>query len=142
MQQFRKKPVVIAAVQITDATFDAPHPNEEHIIGVVYDPVRRLVEIPTLAGVMTGQIGDWIIRGVKGEYYPCEPDVFAATYEPVVGGADIPEAKTYGTTGFIDHTNTVSGGDCCGCVLVKVTGDACMLVCNECGAELGDGFRS
>lgn len=84
--KFRKKPVVIEAVQITDATFDDPHPNPTHIVGVVYDPVARVVHIHTLEGEMTGQIGDWIITGVKGEIYPCKPDIFEATYEPV--GAD------------------------------------------------------
>lgn len=67
MPQFRKKPVVIEAVQITDAP----------------------VEIPTLEGTMTGQVGDWLITGVKGEKYPCKPDVFAATYEPADVGKAI-----------------------------------------------------
>jgi hypothetical protein len=38
--------------------------------------------IPTLEGSMCADIGDWIIRGVKGEFYPCKPDIFAATYDP------------------------------------------------------------
>jgi hypothetical protein len=38
--------------------------------------------IPTLEGLMLGRQGDWIIRGVKGELYPCKPDIFEATYEP------------------------------------------------------------
>lgn len=38
--------------------------------------------ISTLEGTMTASNGDWIIRGVKGELYPCKPDIFAATYEP------------------------------------------------------------
>lgn len=41
------------------------------------------VEIPTMEGVMRAGLGDWIITGVKGERYPCKPDIFAATYEPV-----------------------------------------------------------
>lgn len=89
MKKYRKKPVVIDAVQITDNTFDAPHPNPEHIKCppehtncVHYDPVRRCVWIRTREGEMRGNIGDWIIRGVKGEYYPCKPDIFEATYEP------------------------------------------------------------
>lgn len=80
--KYRKKPVVIEAVQITDATFDAPHPNPEHIRGVVYDSIHRVARIQTLEGEMIGRIGDWLITGVKGEVYPCQPDVFAATYEP------------------------------------------------------------
>lgn len=41
------------------------------------------ISIPTLEGVMRADVGDWIIRGVKGEFYPCKPDVFEATYELV-----------------------------------------------------------
>lgn len=88
--KFRKKPVVIEAVQITDATFDAPHPNPEHITGVIYDPIKRQVEIPTLEGTMIGSLGDWIITGVKGERYPCKPDIFEATYEAVDEEKDKP----------------------------------------------------
>ncbi len=40
------------------------------------------LEIPTLEGTMHASQGDWIIRGVKGELYPCKPDIFEATYEP------------------------------------------------------------
>lgn len=83
MPKYRKKPVIIEAVQITSQTFDAPHPNPEHISGVIYCPAEREVRIPTLEGVMTGKLGDWIITGVKGERYPCKPDIFAATYEAV-----------------------------------------------------------
>lgn len=60
MAKYRKKPVVIEAYQ-TDVE----------------------VQIPTLEGTMTANPGDWIITGVKGERYPCKPDIFAATYEPV-----------------------------------------------------------
>ncbi len=83
MEKFRKKPIVVEAVQITDRTFDEPHPNPEHIPGVIYDPVRRAAYIRTPEGEMRGDLGDWIIRGVAGELYPCKPDIFAATYEPV-----------------------------------------------------------
>ena len=44
------------------------------------------VLIPTLEGVMTASLGDWIIKGVQGEFYPCKPDIFAATYTLVVTG--------------------------------------------------------
>lgn len=79
--RFRKKPVVIAAIQLTDAVLDATHPSELHFPGVVYDPVNRCAFIKTLEGTMRADVGDWIIRGVKGELYPCKPDIFAATYE-------------------------------------------------------------
>lgn len=45
------------------------------------------IVIETLEGDVTAQVGDWIIRGVQGELYPCKPDIFAATYEPAGGGA-------------------------------------------------------
>lgn len=61
MAKFRKKPVIIEAYQ-TDKELD----------------------IPTLEGVMHADIGDWIITGIKGEQYPCKPDVFEQTYELVV----------------------------------------------------------
>ena len=82
MAKFRKKPVVIEAVQVTNSTFDAPHPNAEHIAGLQYNPVLRCVHIKTLEGEMRADMGDWIITGVKGEHYPCKPDIFEATYEP------------------------------------------------------------
>lgn len=53
---------------------------------VVFHPSREgpgHLTIATLEGVMRAEVGDWIIRGVKGELYPCKPDIFAATYEPV-----------------------------------------------------------
>lgn len=83
MKQYRKKPVVINAVQITNETFDAPHPNDDHIPGLIYDPVKRQVEIKTLEGTMIGNLGDWIIKGVNGELYPCKPDIFEKTYDEV-----------------------------------------------------------
>lgn len=42
------------------------------------------LDIKTLEGTMRADVGDWIIQGVKGELYPCKPDIFAATYEPVI----------------------------------------------------------
>ena len=81
MKSYRKKPVVIQAVQITSQMFDGPHPNPEHIPGVLYDPILRCVFIETLEGTHRGNIGDWIIRGVKGELYPCKSEIFSMTYE-------------------------------------------------------------
>lgn len=83
MKKYRKKPIVIDAVQITEDTFAAPHPNKDHVVGIVYDPVLKEARIRTLEGVMTGNLGDWIICGIKGEFYPCKSDIFEATYEPV-----------------------------------------------------------
>lgn len=83
MPKFREKPVVVEAVQLTANAFDGDHPNDEHVVGVIYDPRDRCAYIDTLEGRMKGNVGDWIIRGVKGELYFCKPDIFAATYEEV-----------------------------------------------------------
>ena len=50
--------------------------------------VGSTLVIPTLEGDMTASPGDWIIKGIEGELYPCKPDIFAATYEPVVESPD------------------------------------------------------
>ena len=51
--------------------------------GVIIKADGSELMVGTLEGTMTGKLGDWLIRGVKGELYPCKPDIFAATYEPV-----------------------------------------------------------
>lgn len=83
MSKFRKKPVVIEAVQFT-ALSDAPQEFKDAVCvsgyrGCNYDQNGH---IHTLEGVMEIGAEDWIIRGIKGEVYPCKPDIFAATYEP------------------------------------------------------------
>lgn len=80
MPKFRKKPVVIEAVQY-DGTFPLDFLGDaEHVQAL---GVGDGIEIHTLEGVMTASVGDWIIRGVQGELYPCKPDIFEATYEAV-----------------------------------------------------------
>lgn len=81
--KFRKRPVVIEAVQITDEWFDNDHPNPLHPIGIMLYPQKRQAEITTLEGVMFGNVSDWLITGVKGERYFCKPDIFEQTYEQV-----------------------------------------------------------
>jgi hypothetical protein len=81
--KFRKKPVVIEAVQLTESTYTADHPNPEHVIGVLYDPRTMTAQVETLEGTMTGNLGDWLITGVAGEHYFCKPDIFETTYEAV-----------------------------------------------------------
>jgi hypothetical protein len=81
MPRFRKKPVVIDAVQWTGDILDAEKVTEF----ANGDPVGfqgDSLTIYTLEGAMTASPGDWLIRGVKGELYPCKPDIFEATYEP------------------------------------------------------------
>lgn len=80
--KFRKKPVVIEAVHFTDSLTPAELfdflGNFDHV-----DVSREHILIRTLEGVMRADPGDWIIKGVKGEFYPCKPDIFKATYELV-----------------------------------------------------------
>jgi hypothetical protein len=84
MAKFRKKPVVIEAVQ-WDGKFTTLEPIMDGVRGTTVlgqSFTDDALEIETLEGTMRAEIGDWIIRGVKGELYPCKPDIFAATYEP------------------------------------------------------------
>ena len=95
MPKFRKKPVVIEAVQWTgDNTrevalwavsdiADFALPTGWWIRAPADGVAEKQMMIHTLEGDHAANIGDWIIRGVKGEFYPCKPDIFAATYEAV-----------------------------------------------------------
>ena len=81
MAKFRKKPVVVEAIQFTGLNQD----EIGHFSGLAAQRIGRTGElvIKTLEGVMKVDVGDWVIKGVKGEFYPCKPDVFDATYEAV-----------------------------------------------------------
>lgn len=80
--KYRKKPVVIDAWP-----FDGSWDSARHVVNLSdkifwSDNGGGSMSIETLEGTMTANAGDWIIKGVKGEFYPCKPDIFAATYEP------------------------------------------------------------
>ena len=89
--KYRKKPVVVDAMQFTGVNYQAlslwgvGFPNAD---GWNLPPRFNIkvkqdgIVICTLEGDMTARPGDWIIRGVKGEFYPCRDDIFKATYEP------------------------------------------------------------
>lgn len=86
MARFRKKPVVIEAVQFTgNNLFECLRfmRTPEHIVNNLELKATDAPIIHTLEGEMSTSPGDWIIRGIKGEYYPCKPDIFEATYEAV-----------------------------------------------------------
>lgn len=91
--KYRKKPVVIDAIEWTGRNlkevleFTGKHPDfdkwfssfeqyEEHVMDD-----GGIFKIMTLEGTMKALVGDFIIRGVSGEHYPCKPDIFAATYD-------------------------------------------------------------
>lgn len=82
MGKYRKKPLVIEAEQFWPNV--VPWPDgvyEVEPTGDYYMDIDRYC-VDTLEGTIYAAPGDWIITGVKGEKYPCKPDVFAATYEP------------------------------------------------------------
>jgi hypothetical protein len=80
MDKYRKKPVVISAKQ-WHKHGDHPAVTPVPANNPVYD-AETYGWVPTLEGGHIVTPGDWIITGVKGEHYPCKPDIFAATYEP------------------------------------------------------------
>lgn len=85
IKQYRKKPVVIEAIQWT---------GNNHIevvefmlyanANIYINSPKGYVEIETLEGKMCTEVNDYIIKGVKGEFYPCKPDIFEQTYEEVL----------------------------------------------------------
>ena len=85
--QYRKRPVIVDVLQLTQE-------NAAEVEAFIGRPCRRQYSdddkttisgllIDTLEGDMLASVGDYIIKGVQGEFYPCKPDIFAATYEPV-----------------------------------------------------------
>lgn len=87
MAKYRKKPVIVDAIQWTGK-------NLEEVIAFMVGPdsghsqltIDSTMDIVvyTLEGDMKASIGDWLIKGIKGEYYPCKPDIFLATYQKVL----------------------------------------------------------
>lgn len=96
MSRFRKKPVEIEAFQMTEEHRwdNSEWPNwlheawqkevgEENALWCDVDPPHARLHISTLEGVLNIEWDDWIIQGVQGELYPCKPDIFEQTYDPV-----------------------------------------------------------
>lgn len=81
--KYRKKPVVIEAVQWLGTPESMDAIRDLNIGGECVDFTHDNAFIVTLEGQMNVDIGDWVIRGVKNELYPCKPDIFEMTYERV-----------------------------------------------------------
>lgn len=82
--QYRKKPVVIEAEQFTEEMKDRCYNFITCNKAASFDKFGNpILVIQTLEGDMTAVLGDYIIKGVQGEFYPCKPDIFRETYEPV-----------------------------------------------------------
>lgn len=87
-QKYRKRPVVIEAVQYDPSTKEGLADALRFVTvltGTNFMKNRHELKVKTLEGWLTISPGDWIIKGVAGEFYPCKPDIFAATYEKVEG---------------------------------------------------------
>src|SRR5690606_36671283 len=115
---YRKKPVVIKAMRFGDNLEEI-----ERFVGsngrVVLDDSGTWFAIDTLEGVMRANPGDWIIKGVKGEFYPCKPDIFEATYEAVDAVRDKgPVCVKCGAKLIVTSTSefepSISHAQCCG----------------------------
>jgi hypothetical protein len=85
LAKYRKKPVVIEAIQFRRDNAADIQEFTGFIVSVGLDETGHVSEmiIPTLEGDMRASIGDYIIKGVNGEFYPCKPDIFEKTYELV-----------------------------------------------------------
>ena len=90
--KYRKKPVIIEAIQFEDNSDRIIEIHEfmgGDTIRVNYeDKDNPYLKIETLEGIMKASVGDYIIKGINGEFYPCKPDIFEKTYERVIDEAD------------------------------------------------------
>jgi hypothetical protein len=128
--KFRKKPIVIEAHMIgndgwPDSIWQGVN-SGAITLHLERRPPRGVVghvEIRTLEGTMRGEVGDWIVRGVAGEFYPCKPDIFAETYEPADTPAQPSQPQQAGVTDAIVRAEGIKEGllnaarlircDCC-----------------------------
>lgn len=80
VKKFKKKPVVIEAIRFNG--WNAGEINDwMYRTGKYPTYFQDNIDIETLEGTMTANVGDYIIKGVKGEFYPCKPDIFEQTYD-------------------------------------------------------------
>lgn len=102
MAKFRKKPVVIEAVQY--GPYSMPTVELVEFLEDVHCSIgSEGLVIETLEGNMLASVGDWVIKGVNGEFYPCKPDIFEKTYDVVEPGTDSGGSSPQDT----DSTETV-----------------------------------
>lgn len=115
IKQYKKRPVVVQAIRFqgTGNIVDCV----EFLDGRCLDPIQTKpnIIIRTLEGDMVCAPGDWIIKGVKGEFYPCKPDIFALTYEDAGPSEEPTESrqsptKTAGCVNFLGPDGNPAGG--------------------------------
>lgn len=136
MKKYRKKPVVIEAVQFTgDNGYEIAtwaNANRPPMATLVVRTEGSVLLVQTLEGVMTASPGDFIIKGLKGEFYPCKPDIFAASYDIEEG--DIMAGHAPKTLGNCDASGTrVNVPD----VKIVGDGDAWQLLCKASSQKEG-----
>ena len=78
-KKYRKKPVIIEAIQWNGKNLS----EIDNFMGRIVENKETILVIHTLEGDMEASIGDYIIKGLNGEFYPCKPNIFAKTYEEV-----------------------------------------------------------
>lgn len=83
VRKFRKKPVTIEAMQITDAASVLDIEEWMNLPDTGFTTNPPTIWIKTLEGVMEASTGDWVIKGVEGEFYPCKNEIFIKTYQEV-----------------------------------------------------------
>ena len=83
MAKYRKRPIVIEAIQYDGSASSLCEIRDEFGCSYKFIQENGSILIKTLEGEMWASRNDWIIKGVKGEFYPCKPDIFEITYEPV-----------------------------------------------------------
>lgn len=83
MPKYRKLPVVVEAMQFTDETKDQCFNFVGGNKAAGVEDGRPVLKIQTLNGITTAKVGDWVIKDTEGGFYPCVPEHFEATYEPV-----------------------------------------------------------
>lgn len=81
--KYRKRPVIIEAFMYAGGMVEPGWPDGWLSQPYNFDSTGEAVYITTLEGVMKAEKGDFIIKGINGEFYPCKPDIFAKTYEEV-----------------------------------------------------------
>ena len=120
--KFRNKPVEIEAMQ-----FDGTRRNVLEIIEQLdamneswyYSEHDKTLSIATFEGNMVANKGDWIIKGVAGEFYPCKPDIFEMTYEPAICGKPMPEIISSSNIPLEHGETYLVSNQCPGCMKPK-----------------------
>ena len=130
--QFRKRPLVIEAVR-----WDGSNENEIQAFmgGYLKRVIGDMLFIGTLEGIMCASVGDYIVKGVKGEFYSCKPDIFAETYEDATIDPESLRPQGEWSVGYYNYEG-VYVRDCSYCGYAH---DDLSPYCPSCGAKMKGG---